>query len=70
MGSREKRELSSIKSELRSLISELDQVAHGMNSDFSGVGNDRCSQSISSVANQCRSSLQRMNSIDLSLLDD
>ena len=57
-------ELESIKRELRSIISELDSIAAGVRKDFVGIGNERCANSIESVANHYRGVLRKLQNMD------
>ena len=59
-------ELYSIKQELRSIISELDDISAGVRTDFRNIGNVRCAQSIDSVTNKYRNALSRLNNMDTS----
>lgn len=57
-------ELEGIKSELKDIISELDEIADGIKSDFYGIGQDKCSKSIDSVADKYRSVRRSLKKID------
>ncbi len=63
-------ELETIKSELDSIIYELDLIAEGVNSDFRNIGNDRCAQCIYTVSNRYREARRRLDNIDTSRLAD
>lgn len=58
--------LDSIKRELQNIINELDSIAAGVKRDFSGIGNDKCSQSITAAANKLRSAKNSINNINTS----
>jgi len=45
-------ELESIKGELNSIISELEDISRGVRKDFVGIGNDKCADCIDRVLNQ------------------
>ncbi len=60
--------LNAVCSELSSIISELDDIAAGVARDFTGIGNERCAQSISSVSGQCAYARQRLYSVDTSVV--
>lgn len=61
-------ELNSIKEELRSIISEVDSIANGVDNSFKNIGNDRCANSIRSMASLYRSALSRLENINTSNL--
>lgn len=63
-------ELYTIKKELQGIIDELDSIGIGVRRDFSGVGNDRCADSIIGSANHYRSVKARLDRMDLSALSD
>lgn len=58
-----RRELSNIKTELQSIINELDNIAVGLKTDFKNIGNDRCAQAVTKVADQYRTVKRKLNNI-------
>ena len=62
--------LNSICSELNSVIGELDSIASGIAGDFTGVGNDRCAQSINSIVSKYQYVLRLLNNVDTSTVTD
>lgn len=56
--------LDSIKAELQSIINELESVAYGVRKDFSGIGNDKCAQSIEAAADKLKRAKKQLNQID------
>lgn len=59
-------ELYLIKKELNNIINELDSISRGMNSNFKGIGNQRCASCISNVANKYRWVKKKLDNIDTS----
>lgn len=57
-------ELYLIIQELNRIINELDSVSNGVRRNFSGIGNERCAQSISSIANDYRIVKRKLSRID------
>ncbi|MFI3326897.1 MAG: hypothetical protein R3Y35_12115 [Clostridia bacterium] len=64
MNTSEKMELLSIKSEFNSVISELESISNAVRSNFTGIGNDKCSDSIDRVLNQYYSIIKKLNNLD------
>ena len=59
-------ELASIKRELNSIISELEDISRGVRRDFSGIGNEQCANCIDRVANQYRGVKRSLDNMDTS----
>lgn len=57
-------ELNSIKRELQQIINELDSISTGVRNDFANIGNNKCATRIKEVANNYRSVLRKLNSLD------
>lgn len=57
-------ELNSIKRELQQIINELDSISNGVRNDFANIGNKKCATRIKEVANNYRSVLRKLNSLD------
>ena len=57
-------ELNAIKRELQQIINELDSISNGVRNDFANVGNNKCATRIKEVANNYRSVLRKLNSMD------
>ena len=70
MGASEQYEFESIKRELQSIINELDSIAWGINRNFTGIGNERCAQSIYSIADDYRYVKRKLNRIDTSKMSE
>lgn len=58
-------ELNSIKQELQSIIRELDDVAYGLDADFSNIGNDKAASCVSSVASRYRRVKQKLDNVNV-----
>ena len=69
MSSSARNELDSIKTELNKIISELERISGGVRKDFIGVGNDKCSDCINSVIRQYYVVKNKLNSVDVSILE-
>lgn len=59
-----KAELDSITAELNSIINRLETSSHDIKIDFENIGNDRCSQAVADVADQCKRARRSLNTID------
>ncbi len=59
-------EINAIRSELFSIINELENIAAGVNSNFEGIGNDQCAQRIYKTAEHYRRVRQKLGNIDTS----
>ncbi|HBM98593.1 MAG TPA: hypothetical protein DD413_04135 [Ruminococcus sp.] len=57
-------ELYLIKQELQSIINELDDIAYGLNTDFSNIGSDMAASCVSRVSSMYRSAKRKLDSID------
>ena len=62
-------ELEAIKAEMRSIISELEDISRGVRNDFVGVGNDLCSNCIDRAVSQYYNVLGKLNRINLAEFD-
>ena len=63
-------ELASIKRELNSIISELEEISAGVRNDFVGIGNERCADCINRVLNQYYVVRRKLNNLDTSTVTD
>lgn len=63
-------ELYLIKRELLNIIDELDVIAAGINKDFVGIGNEKCTARIYQVANHFRYVKGKLDSIDTSKVSE
>lgn len=59
-----KQELSNIKSELRSIISQITNVCDDINNN-QGIGIEKCTQSLKNIAQQYRRILSKLEQINL-----
>ena len=57
-------ELSEIKRELNSIISELESISSGVKADFTGIGNEQCASCIDRVVNQYRYVKRKLDNMD------
>lgn len=64
MDANTKYELDSIKLELKKIIDELNQISSGVRYDFSGIGNERCSNLIDDVAREYKKARTKLNQIN------
>lgn len=63
-------ELYLIKNELQGIIDELYSIAGGISSDFEGIGNEKCANSVIAAAKQYESVKQKLNNMDLSAVTE
>lgn len=63
-------ELEQIKTELQNIVGELNNIAYGVRNNFSGIGNDRCANSISSAAVHYVTVRNKLNNIDTSAVTE
>lgn len=59
-------ELESIKRELSSIISELEDISQGIRKDFVGIGNLRCAACLDSVISNYRRARKKLYNLDIS----
>jgi len=59
-------ELESIKSELNSIISELEEISYGVRNDFKGIGSEQCANCIDRVLQKYYKARTKLNNIDTS----
>ncbi len=63
-------ELYLIKSELQSIINELENIASGINRDFEGIGNEKCASRVNDIADHYRYVKRKLNNIDTSKISE
>lgn len=63
-------ELYAIKRELLSIIDEIDSIAAGINKDFVGIGNEKCTSRLYKIANNYRNVKYKLDRIDTSKLSE
>ncbi|OCA87672.1 hypothetical protein A8F94_07400 [Bacillus sp. FJAT-27225] len=56
--------LGAMKSELRSIIRELEDIASGLGHDFEGIGSEVAAAKVRQYADQCERALQSLNNVD------
>lgn len=61
--------LEECKSDLRSIIRDLEYAQIGIKNDFYNIGNKECSDCLGGVINRYNNALNIMNSIDSGLLE-
>lgn len=59
-------ELYYVKQELNSIIRELNSITVGINTDFKGIGEERCSTSVAGSTDKCRSIKRRLDNMNTS----
>ncbi len=62
--------LGECKTELKSIITELESIENSVRLEFKNVGNSRCADSIGSVVEKYRSAFRTLDSINPASLDD
>lgn len=70
MDARAQQELYNIKSELQSIINEMRSIATGVRRDFSGIGSEKCANTILNVVDQYEYVKRKLNNIDTSAVTD
>ena len=56
-------ELESIKTELRSIIQDLEDISKSVRGEFVGIGSDKCANCIDNVVGKYRKALKKLNNI-------
>lgn len=64
MDAKASNELYQIKKELQSIINELNDIAYGVQRNFSGIGNEKCSKSIYAAASHYSSVKKKLDNMD------
>lgn len=62
--------LNSCRSELRSIIQELQSIEDGIRSEFVGIGQDKCANCIDNTVSKYQYVLRRLNNVDTNRLAD
>ena len=70
MDANAQRELYEIKIELRNIINEMRSISSGVRRDFSGIGNEKCSDSINKVIDQYTYVQRKLDNIDTSTVTE
>lgn len=63
-------ELNMIRSELQSIINELDSIAYEIKYQFKGIGNEMCANGISEVADKYRTVRRKLGNMDMNTVTD
>lgn len=63
-------ELASIKTELNSIIRELEDISYGLRTKFTGIGNEQCAQCIDRVIGQYETVRRKLNTMDTSTVTE
>ena len=58
-------EVNALASQLTALVAKLEDVSNGLRTDFSGIGNERCAQSIDSAIKDCRSVISKLKNMNM-----
>lgn len=66
MNANAQRELENIKIELDGVIREIESIASSIRTEYSGIGNDLCADSLTKVAQWYRKAKKQLNDIDTS----
>lgn len=64
MDAKARSELIAIKTELRSIIKELQEVSDGVRGNFKGIGNEQCATCIDRVVDNYEKVEKELNKID------
>ena len=59
-------EVNALASQLTALVSKLEDVSSGLKTGFSGIGNERCAQSIDSAIKDCRTVISKLKNMNMS----
>ncbi len=70
MDANAQRELYEIRVELRNIINEMRSISSGVRRDFSGIGNEKCSDAINRVIDQYTYVQRKLNNIDTSAVTE
>jgi len=70
MDAKARSELASIKTELDSIIRELESISGGVRRDFVGIGNDKCADCIDRVLSQYYYVRRKLNNLDTSTVTE
>lgn len=62
--------LGECRSELRTIISELESIENGVRSDFIGIGEQLCGDCISKVEGKYQYVLRKLNNVDVNRFAD
>ncbi len=70
MGSNGSGQLEDIKTELRKIINDLEDVSNGVRTNFKGIGNERCANCLDQVVEQYRRALTKLNNVNTSKISE
>ncbi|WP_043932158.1 hypothetical protein [Bacillus sp. EB01] len=56
--------LGAMRSELRSIIRELEDIAAGLGGDFEGIGSEVAAAKVRQYADQCERALHSLNNVN------
>lgn len=60
--------VNSCRSELQSILNELNAIERGIRRDFSGIGQEHCADCIDGVISKYRRVLNQLNNVDTNRL--
>ena len=70
MNASAKNELAAIKTELNSIIRELESISSGVRRDFVGIGNEKCADCIDRVISNYYTVRSKLNNLDTKTIAD
>lgn len=70
MDSNDQYELYLIRTELQSIINELDDIAYGIRRNFTNIGNENAASCVSRVADTYRIAKRKLENMDTSKVTD
>lgn len=66
MDAQTQRDIAAIKSDISSIVTKLENISSELNSNFKGIGNERCAQSIANVASKYKWVKTQLDNINTS----
>lgn len=70
MNAKAQQELYDIKTELQKIINEMKSISTGVKKDFSGIGSEKCANTIANVVEQYEYVKRKLNNMDTSAVTE
>lgn len=64
-----KNRINNVRSELRSIVSELEQISHALRTEFKGIGSELCSDRIDDAVKKYKKAITKLDNVDVNRIE-